>query len=107
VLKTGFPPDVDALKIEIPSDATPTTPWEITRVSRRNYFEPLPPKRDSWEAPARMGYRTATDPHTFEPDSDVYAMAVKRVVSVSPLSLDMTSRLAPGDFDRLLRQSKR
>ena len=32
------------------------------------------------------------DPSKAEPDSDVYALLIDKVVSVSPMSLDMTSR---------------
>ena len=38
-----------------------------------------------------------------EPDSDVYVLRVKRRVSVTPLSLDMTARVAFPDLERLLR----
>jgi len=104
VLANRFPPDVDLLKVDVPNDATPQTPWTITRLSRSRYFEPLPPKRLSWDVPARVGYRIQQDNLQDTPDSDVQALSVRRIVSVTPLSLDMTSRIDLNEFERSLRE---
>lgn len=103
-LEKRFPPDVDVLKIDVPSDATPKTPWAITRVSRLRYFDPAPPKRKSWDVPGRVGY-SASDGHDVDlPDTDVYALRVRRIVSVTPLSLDLTSRIDLIDYEQSLRR---
>lgn len=99
-----MPPDVSVLKVDVPSTATPETHWEITRLSRRPYYEPTAPERASWAEPGRVGYRVAGDASQDEIDSDVYAVLVKRVVSVTPLSLDMTSRIDLKDFERSLKK---
>jgi 5'-nucleotidase len=99
------PPDVSVLKIDVPIDATPDTPWEITRLSRQRYYEPTAPMRRSWDVPGRVGYRLAGDPREDDIDTDVYAVRVKHIVSVTPLSLDLTSRIDLKDFDRQLRSS--
>lgn len=104
LLEHRLPPDVHVLKLDIPSDATRDTPWEITRLSRRPYYLPTAPQRPSWEIPARVGYELAGDPAQDDQDTDVYALRVKRVVSVTPLSLDMTSRIDLKEFDRSLRK---
>jgi len=39
----------------------------------------------------------------FGPNSDVYAVRVDKVVSVTPLSLDLTSRINLQDLEKLLR----
>ena len=98
-----MPPDVDVLKVDVPSDATPETPWEVTRLSRQRYYEPTVPERDSWEQPGTIGYREIDHREQATPGSDVYAICVKRVVSVTPLSLDLTSRVDLGELDALLR----
>ncbi len=103
LLKKQMPTDVHVLKVDIPSDATPETGWEITRVSRRRYYEPTPPDRESWEQPGMVGYQLSGDPSQDSTDSDVYAVRVKRVVSVTPLSLDMTSRVDLGQLEEHLR----
>lgn len=104
ILKNGLPPDVDVLKLDIPMEATPQTPWMVTRLSRRRYFEPTAPDRVSWNIPGRIGYRQAADMEKDTQDSDVYALRVRRIVSVTPLSLDMTSRLDLGEFENMLRK---
>ena len=93
----------DLIKVDVPCDASPATPWEITRLSRQTYFEPVRPKRTSWDKPEKVGYRRIANPKQAEPDTDVYAMRVKRLVAVTPLSLDMTSRIDLKVFDHLLR----
>lgn len=106
LLEKRLPQDVDVLKIDVPCDATEDTPWMVTRVSRRRYFEPLAPQRASWEVPGTVGYRQVDDHQDDAPDSDSYALRVSRVVSVTPLSLDMTSRIDLAEFERLLRKNK-
>jgi len=93
LLAVGLPSDVDVLKIDVPSDATPETPWRMTRISRQRYFHPLRGSRRG-----EIDYEVRVDLDTLEPDSDIFALAVERVVAVSPLSLDLTSRV---DLDRL------
>ena len=103
LLERHMPGDVDLIKVDVPCDASPATPWEITRLSRQTYFEPVRPKRTSWDKPEKVGYRRIANPKQAEPDTDVYAMRVKRLVAVTPLSLDMTSRIDLKVFDHLLR----
>ncbi len=88
-----LPKDVDVLKIDVPMAATADTPWRITRLSRKRYYHASPPQRVSWDTPTHIGYQQAEDLTGFAPDTDVYAMCVAREISVTPLSLDMTSRI--------------
>lgn len=98
------PPDVDVLKVEVPDDATPDTPWQVTRLSRARYYLPVKPERAALTDKVKVGYRREYELGSLEPDSDVRAL-MDRVVSVTPLSLDMTSRVSLSELDRLLRQS--
>lgn len=86
------PDDVDLLKVDIPHGATPETPWRVTRLSRRRVYWPTRPERITADGIGRLGYRYDTDPAKAEPDSDVYTLMHERQVSVTPMSLDMTSR---------------
>ncbi len=86
------PDDVDALKIDVPQGATPETPWRVTRVSRRRVYWPTRPERVALNDVGKLGYAFHTDPKDAEPDSDVYALMADHVVSVTPISLDMSSR---------------
>jgi 5'-nucleotidase len=89
---------VDVLKLDIPASATLKTPWKITHLSRKRYYEPLAPNRKSWSEPGKPDYRQPQDFSDYDPDSDVYVLRTKKYISVTPLSLDLTSRT---DFKRL------
>jgi 5'-nucleotidase len=96
MLNGVLPFDVDALSVNIPATATTRTPWRLTRLSRCRYFVPIAPDRAKGEG--RPSYRLIEDLGQAEPGSDVRAVKVDRVVSVTPLSLDLTSRV---DLDAL------
>jgi 5'-nucleotidase len=103
LLEKKFPPDVYLLKVDVPSDATVDTPWQLTRVSRQRYYEPLAPARTSWGERAVIGYREAGEFDKEPENTDVYVLRRKRMVSVSPLSLDLTSRVDFQELDQLMR----
>ena len=95
--------DVDVLKVEVPCDATPSTPWKVTRISKEKYFLPNQPERSSLEEPHTLSYRQSTYVEKFKPGTDAHAIQVERVVSVTPLSLDLTSRIDLTAFEETLR----
>jgi 5'-nucleotidase len=95
------PADVDVLKIEVPADATPDTPWRITRVETEDYYIPIAHPRASLEAAGQIGYRKVSEPPA-DPNTDAGAV-VRGFVSVTPLSLDLTSRVDFGDLADLLK----
>jgi 5'-nucleotidase len=103
LLKKKFPPDVDLLKVDVPSDATVDTPWQLTRVSRQRYYQPIAPARQSLAERGFINYRQAGELENEAEDTDVYALRKKRMVSVTPLSLDLTSRVDFAELDRLMR----
>jgi 5'-nucleotidase len=103
MLTKKLPFDVDVLKVDVPSKATIKTPWQVTRVSRQRYYEPLAPKRDSWDKPGTFRY---TENMAIEPEmanSDVQIVRIKGLVSVCPISLDLSSRVNRDEFEDLLR----
>ena len=92
MLTSPLPSDVDILNVNVPALASPKTPWRVTRLSRQNYFvnhlaNPTSTSRIG-EATCRIGY----DEVSLEPDSDIRAVH-SGLVSVTPISLDMTSRV--------------
>ena len=103
LIEKELPPDVNVLKVDVPSDARLDTPWRITRLASIPYFEPVPAERESWDQPGKVGYRVISDPSKNPRDTDVYALRVDRAVSVTPLSLDLTSRVALDELERHLR----
>ncbi len=103
MLEKKFPPEVDFLKVDVPSNATRQTPWQVTRLAHQRYFIPVRPKRKSWEERGVVDYREAAMLDNEREDSDVYVLRVKRQVSLTPLSLDFTARVDFDELDRLLR----
>jgi 5'-nucleotidase len=103
LLAGGGWPDVDVLKVDVPSQATAQSPWRLTRLSRLRYFVPVKPERERLEDAARVGYTVDVDDASLEPDSDSYGLRVDRLVTVTPLSLDLTSRVDLAELDRQLR----
>jgi 5'-nucleotidase len=101
LLSKGMPHDVQALNVNIPTDATPDTPWWLAPLSRRRYYHPTAPNREL--GPARPGYRLVLDYVQAERDSDIFTVKVDRIVSVTPLSLDLTSRTDFGALDACFR----
>lgn len=100
LLAEKLPPDVDVLNVNIPAATTVTTPWRMTRLSRHRYFLPVPPDRDNGQG--RPGYRLIENVGRAEPGSDIHTLLVDRMVSVTPLSLDLTSRVGIDGGHRLL-----
>ncbi len=102
LLATPLPYDADMLNINVPETAKPETPWRLTRLSRRRYFESTPPDRANGKH--RPGYRVMDNPANAEPGSDVQVFAGDAFVSVTPLSLDLTARTDFGALEEELRQ---
>ena len=93
LLAADLPADTVALKVDVPSGATAETPWSLTRLSRVRYYVPEKFQRKSFADQVQIPYRIDFDPGEAEIGSDVYALHVERKVSVTPLSLDLTSRV--------------
>ncbi len=85
--------DVDIIKLDIPRGATPETPWVLTRQSRLRYYMPKPVPRKSLSDRSPMGYEIYYRAEELEKDGDLYALLVEKKVSVTPISIDMTSRV--------------
>jgi len=99
MLNNELPDDVDVLKIEVPELATPETPWQITRLAKHCYYRPFVPRVNSnWGERTVIKYEINVDSEQIVKGTDIYALIYDHQVSVTPLSLDMTSRI---DLDKL------
>lgn len=91
ILERGMPRGAAVVNVNVPQNARVNTPWRWTRVSRYNYYRsvitPTP------QGKVLEGYEWCLDLSP-EPDSDVRAVMVDHVVSVSPLTLDLTARVS-------------
>lgn len=103
LLEKSFPQDVNVLKVDVPAQAGKQTPWQLTRVALQRYYDPDPPERDSWDQPARVRYHENMIVDESQENSDVYVLRTKGLVSVTPLSLDMTSRVDFLDLEKQMR----
>jgi 5'-nucleotidase len=104
LLARKFPEDAHVLKVDVPADATPQTDWQVARVGRLRYYEPIAPDRSSWSERGTVSYREAALLESEAEDSDVSVLRRKRLVAVVPLSLDLTSRLDLREFEIFLRK---
>jgi 5'-nucleotidase len=100
-----LPPDVDLLKVDVPEDATLETPWRVTRVSRQRYFEAVVDPRTDLADAQPLGYRARTEWQDLEPDSDIYALIHDRVISVAPVSIDLSARADRHEIEQLLQDA--
>lgn len=98
LLTRVMPEDVDVLKVDVPANATPNTEWVVTRQSKQRYFYPAPGEPDPITGVQPMNYEARMDLSTPEPNSDLQVLVYEHKVSVTPISLDLTSRT---DFDKL------
>ncbi len=98
--------DVDVLKVDIPSDASETTEWRMTRLSRQKYYVPVVSPRMQLEDPANIKFEINLDRDKIELDSDVYALRIDRIVSVTPISLDTTSRVDLSELENHLKSQR-
>ncbi len=93
LLERLLPAGVDLIKVEVPSQATPETGWEWTKLSRQRYYVPTKPGRSSWDVPESVGYSVQMN-YEIEPhDTDIFTLIRKKKVSVTPLTLDMTAMI--------------
>lgn len=100
-LKSDLPEDVDVLKIEIPLAADKDTPWVVARLDRLMYYQARFSKReDVFNDSTELRLTTRKGEYT-EEGTDTHALA-QGWVSVTPLSLDLTSRVVLSDLQRIL-----
>jgi len=104
LLEKKFSKEVDLLKVEVPSHATPETEWQTTRLSRSRYYQPVPAERASWDLPGLLTYKESASLEQESEDTDVYVLRIKKMVAVTPLNLDMTAHVSLSDFEKFLRE---
>jgi 5'-nucleotidase len=101
MLAHGLPSGVDIFKLDVPGAAKPDTPWRITRVSRQSYWV-SPVVVDEQGKKHLRSYVRHIDLDQLEPDSDVHAIALDKVVSLSPLTIDLTANVNLSELEHTL-----
>lgn len=103
MLGKRLPADVDLLKIDVPAAATEESAWMVTHQDRLAYYQPLLDQDgDPFGGPHQFEHRQQKGRYN-EEGSDAFALA-RGIVSVTPLSLDLTSRTSLDDLSKLLGQ---
>lgn len=106
LLEKTFPEDVDLLKVDVPNGATPDTPWRMTRLAHHQYYLPYGKRPVAWDEPYYIeGRRQVVKADDVPPDSDIYTLLFDHMVSVTPLSLDFTSRVDLKALEQALKQA--
>lgn len=93
VLLEGMPKQVDILNINVPKDVQNPGEYRITTQSRQSYFEFLSPPKREFKEPYQLGSRCHIDEKTLEKDSDIYAVHIDKITSITPLSTDFSVKL--------------
>jgi 5'-nucleotidase len=97
ILQQGIPRGADILNLNVPSDAKKSTGWRWTRVSRNPYF-----RSKIVETPRGRrlrGYEVNLDQETPERDSDVRVTILDRMISVSPMTIDLTAKVKRSELE--------
>lgn len=97
LLANGLPEEARILNVNVPRDASTTTPWRVTRASRQAYFRSLVRNGKF------VGYDVIIDDETLEPDSDIHAVRYDHLVSVTPLHYDLTAHVNLPELGKRLR----
>ena len=103
MLAHRLPADVNLLNINVPFSATADTDWRMTRLGTHRYWIPYVQRQDGWDGEARIDGKVTLVQGDVPSDTDIHALMFDRLVSVTPLSLDMTSRLDPLEFEKQIR----
>ena len=90
--------DVDALKIDIPECATIETEWKLTKVAKCGYyFKEF--KNPCEETRLNEGkIKIIINENELEKNTDIFTFAIQKLISVAPISIDLSSRV---EFDEL------
>ena len=93
LLKNELPQDVDVLKIDVPASATPLTHWKMTNLSKTDYYSRVfdHPAENSKLSDGKTIIQLQKE--DLDREGDIYVFAVERLVAVTPLSVDLTSRV--------------
>jgi len=85
--------DVDALKIDVPENAIKKTDWKLTTVAKCGYYfkEFENPNIDTQISEGKT--KIIINENDLDINSDIYTFAIQKLVSVAPISLDLSSRV--------------
>ena len=98
ILNHGIPHGADIVNLNVPEGANRKTPWRWTHLSRNNYFRSKVKKGKRGKF--LRGYEVNISDQLPEQDSDIRAVIVDRVISLTPLTFDLTARVSAAELTR-------
>ena len=104
LLTKAMPEDVHLLKVEVPNEATPHTPWQTAKLSMQRFYSPRLNTEEDQENLGSIGYDIADDWDKSPSGTDSHTVINQKAVAVTPLSLDLTSRIDIKEFEHYLRK---
>ncbi|MCG0275154.1 MAG: 5'/3'-nucleotidase SurE [Thermosediminibacteraceae bacterium] len=93
VLKNGLPEGISILNINVPERATCDSEVRITKLSKSSFSIFLKPPRRDFNKGYILKSQIYVDVESEDKDTDVYAFYVDKVISITPLSWDLTSKV--------------
>lgn len=96
-LTDGFPKGVSILNVNIPQSATSTSEIRQTRQSRLNYSVFIKPEKRDYKQAYRLESKLDVELNRTEKNSDIYAVYYDKVVSLTPLTWDLSVTI---DWDK-------
>lgn len=88
-----FDGDIHVLKIEVPSGASADTDWEISTLARKAYYLVESAGESRCGSHSGLSWQTRKDSSVYPEGTDAHTLLVKKKVAVTPLSIDLTSRV--------------
>jgi len=89
-LLSGFPEQVRIMNVNFPYDLSKHTKCRITRQSRLNYSSFLKPSFRNFDEPYVLKSEIDLKPNDVERDSDIYAVYYDRMISITPLTWQLS-----------------
>jgi 5'-nucleotidase len=93
VLKNGFPSRTSILNINVPDTATEFTEIRITRQGRHNYSAFIQPEIRDFSKSYTLKARIDLNIEDIDQGSDIFAIAFDKVISITPLTWDLSMNL--------------
>lgn len=92
IIKNGRPDGISIFNVNVPEGAAPMTERRITRQSRQNYSVFQKPGSRDMGQHFRLTSRLDVDRALTGTESDVYAFYFDKVISITPLSWELTAK---------------
>jgi len=103
MLEKQMPEDVHVLNVVVPADATVDTPWQVTPLADFRYFRPYIVRDGRFEDKGRITSHILEESE-ITPGNDVHTVRIENKVSVTPLSINLTSRTDLPALEDFLRE---